>query len=240
MDRGQFDTLARLVSSKRSRRAAIATLLGATLLRHDPAAVLAKKRGRVKTQAASRCYPGTRCTPGPGKDASRCDFTGSTAFFEGDFRGSNLSRGNFTGAQLARGDFRGANLSGACLVGANLQGARLGNSVNLHGAIFCRTLMPDGTFNDRDCEKATRCCPAPPPPACEECGDACGRPGDVCTPFFGPCCPRYICTPAVVPTVLLCQVPCAVDADCQFLGEGTKCQYDIVECTFMDRCCVLQ
>jgi hypothetical protein len=158
-------------------------------------------------------------------------------FFAGDFRGANLSNSNFTGAQLARADLRSANLSGACLVGASLQGAKLGTSVNLGGAILCRTLMPDGTFDDRGCAKATRCCPVPPPPACEECGDACGRPGDTCDALFAPCCPRYLCTPsfAIIPS---CQIPCAVDADCRFWGEGGKCQYDLNSCPFMDRCCV--
>ena len=112
MDRGQFDSLARLVSSKQSRRAAFGTLLGATLLRHDPTAVLAKGKGRgkIRSQAKAKakskpCYPGTRCTPGKGRNTSGCDFTSSTALFAGDFRGANLSNSNFTGAQLAEGGF---------------------------------------------------------------------------------------------------------------------------------------
>ena len=36
MDSGQFDALARLVSTMQSRRAALATLLGAALLGHGP------------------------------------------------------------------------------------------------------------------------------------------------------------------------------------------------------------
>ena len=114
---------------KASRRAALVTLLGAALLRHDPTGVLAKGRGKVKSQAKAKakvkvCNPGTRCTPGKGRNTSGCDFSGSTAFFAGDFRGSNLSNSNFTGAHLAEADFRGANLSGACLVGTDLQGSQ--------------------------------------------------------------------------------------------------------------------
>jgi hypothetical protein len=242
MDHNRFDSLARVVFADRktSRRAALAAILGTVLLRFDPSAARTKRRGRdrLRAQAAPRCYPGARCTPGKGKNASGCDFSGSTAFFAGDFRGANLSNSNFTGASLARGDFRGANLSGACLVGANLQGAKLGSSVNLGGAIFCRTLMPNGTFNDDDCDKATNCCPVPPPPGCEECGDACGRPGDTCGLFFPACCPRYLCTPAFLPGLLTCQIPCAVDADCRFWGPNGKCQYDLNSCPLMDRCCV--
>ena len=152
MDHERFDTLARRVFTdlRQSRRAAVATLLGAALLRHDLGSVLAKPK--TKQAKAKVCYPGgTHCTPGKGKNTSGCDFTGSTDFFEGDFRGANLSNSNFTGAVLARGDFRGANLSGACLVGANLLEAKLGSSVNLDKAIYCHTLMPDGTsHNNRD------------------------------------------------------------------------------------------
>jgi hypothetical protein len=252
MDRGAFDTLAQLVSSQRSRRSAIAAILGAALLRHDPAVVLGKGRGKGKVRAQAKtkakakaqskpCYPGgTTCVPGKGRNTSGCDFSHSTALLEGNFRGANLSNSNFTGALLARADFRGANLSGSCLVGANLTGAKLGSSVNLGGAIFCRTLMSDGKVSDRDCDKATSCCPATPPLVCEECEgeDGCGRPGDTCGLFFPDCCPRYLCTPSFIPVYLTCQIPCAVDADCKYWGEGGKCQYDVNSCPFMDRCCV--
>jgi Pentapeptide repeats (8 copies) len=236
MDHERFDTLARRVFTdlRQSRRAAIATLLGAALLRHDLGSVLAKP----KAKQAKVCYPGgTHCTPGKGTNTPGCDFSNSTAFFEGDFRGANLSKSNFTGAQMARADFRGANLSGACLVNANLQGAKLDNSVNLDKAIFCHTLMPNGEFDDRDCDKDTACCPTPPL-LCEECGDACGRPGETCGLFFPACCPRYLCTPSFIPVLLSCQIPCAVDSDCRFWGPNGKCQYDVNSCPFMDRCCV--
>jgi hypothetical protein len=161
MDRNQFDTLARLVSTRQSRRAALATLLGAAVLRSNPGAALAKKikkRGRVEAAAANRCYPGTRCTPGPGRNASRCDFAFSTVFRNRDVRGSNLSKSSFRGADLRGADFRGANLSGGCFVGADLLGAKLGSSVNLHKAIFCNTRMPDGSINTSGCDKTTACC----------------------------------------------------------------------------------
>jgi uncharacterized protein YjbI with pentapeptide repeats len=152
MDRGQFDALARLVWTEQSRRTALATLLGAALLGQAPVSVASKKKAKASSKP---CYAGTRCTPGKGRNTSGCDFSGSVEFFEGDFRGANLSNSNFTGAQLAKANFRGANLSGACLVGASLADAKLGGSVNLHNAVYCRTLMPDGSINDQDCDKGT-------------------------------------------------------------------------------------
>jgi len=162
MDRGRFDTLARVISAQQSRRTTITTLLSALVLRHAPAAAKRKSQHRrtapVTAQVAAACYPGTRCTPGKGNNASRCDFSHSTVFRNRDARGSNLSDSNFFGADLRGADFRGANLSGGCFVGADLTGAKLGSSVNLHKAVFCNTVMPDGTRDDSGCEGETPCC----------------------------------------------------------------------------------
>ena len=156
MDRGQFDTLAKLVWSKRSRRAALATLLGAALLGRVPAPLLAKGEGQHK--AADPCYPSTRCTPGKDKNLSRCDFAFSTVFRNLNVHGANLSHSNFAGADLRGADFHGANLSGGCFASADLSGAKLGAGVNLHKAVFCNTTMPDGTIDDSGCEGTTPCC----------------------------------------------------------------------------------
>ena len=114
-------------------------------------------------------------------------------------QGSNLSGANFTGAQMAEANFQGADLGGACLVGANLLGAAIDNSTNLKDAIFCRTLMPDGSLNDSGCDQGTPCCPAPA--ICQ--GDACAgddpcqlhKIDDLCTgdwiPFPNHCCPPW-------------------------------------------------
>jgi hypothetical protein len=75
-----------------------------------------------------------------------------------DVRGANLSRSSFAGADLRGADFRGANLSGGCFASAVLTGAKLGASVNLRGAIFCNTTMPDGTIDNSGCEGETPCC----------------------------------------------------------------------------------
>jgi hypothetical protein len=256
MDREQFDTLARLVSTRQSRRAALTMVLGAALLGHNPA-VLAKRTrtGSVKAQANGKakakskpCYPSTNCTPGKGKNTSGCDFSNSTAFFQGDFRGANLSNSNFTGAQMAQGDFRGANLSGACFVGANLLDATMGASVNLGNAIFCRTLMPDGSIEDRDCDKGTACCPTPPPicPPGEECGPegTCVTGANTtCGLFIGPCCPDFVCTPSLLPVLLQCEFRCSSDADCRVLDPDRHSYTCVVEpfnCTYVGKCCQLR
>jgi hypothetical protein len=238
MDHDRFDTLARCVFTdlRHSRRAAVATLLGATLLRHTPSPALAKPSAKAKTTA---CYPrGTACTPGKGTNASGCDFAGSIALFQGDFRGANLSKSNFTGAQLAQADFRGANLSGACLVGANLSDAKLGSSVNRDKAIFCGTLMPDGSRNDRDCEHGTACCPT----GCEEggCGGECVTFGRLCS-ILSPlrCCGDTYCTPAIIPGVTSCQFKCLSNLHCEltFPHLDLTCVESAGVCPFFRRCC---
>lgn len=151
MDHERFDTLARRVFTdlRQSRRAAVATLLGATLLRRDAGLVLAKKKAKATTKAADACYPGgPTCAPGKGKNTSDCDFANSTVIANKDVRGANLSNNNFFAANLRGADFRGANLSGSCFVSADLTGAKLGSSVNLHGAVFCNTIMPNGKRDD--------------------------------------------------------------------------------------------
>jgi hypothetical protein len=207
MDDRHFDSLARRVCGelRHSRRVAVATLLGATLLRHDLGTVLAKKQAKTTTRAADACYPGgTTCAPGKGKNTSGCDFAHSTVFANKDVRGANLSHNNFFAADLRGADFRGSNLSGGCFVSADLTGAKLGSSVNLDKAVFCNTTMPDGTINDSGCEGETPCChqrlqdcpdahilcfaKATPPGIC---GALVGRLGPVgrCYQFPAFCCP---------------------------------------------------
>ena len=55
-------------------------------------------------------------------------------------------------------DFRGANLAGAKLDDADLSGAYLrGTNIDLESQAqnvkFCKTVMPDGESNNRDCEQ---------------------------------------------------------------------------------------
>jgi hypothetical protein len=55
-------------------------------------------------------------------------------------------------------DFRDANLAGAKLDDADLSGAYLrGTNIDLESKAwnvkFCKTVMPDGKINNRDCEQ---------------------------------------------------------------------------------------
>jgi hypothetical protein len=73
-----------------------------------------------------------------------------------DLTCANLSFANLAGADLSRVDLSRANLYGADLRDANLSGANL-TDADLSGAIlqgttFCRTIMPNGRANDRDCQ----------------------------------------------------------------------------------------
>jgi hypothetical protein len=244
IDRGRFDALARLVSAKQSRRGALAALLGAAFVGHDRAAVAKPRgRGRVKgqakaksTTAAAPCYPaGTGCVPGKGKNNSGCDFSHSSVFVNRDARGSNLSNANFSGADVWGADFRGANLSGACFVDATLFRAKLGASVNLGGAVFCRTLMPDGSVDNSGCDLATACCPTSPPPpsgSCQGLFHLCG--------FPGPCCDGLTCAPLITaPFITACEKECKSDEDCRPYSASLACRFDAIVCPSIGvKCCV--
>ena len=256
MERSRFDGLARLVfaTRTRSRRSALAAIVGAVALGREPAGTLAKGRSkrkrRVRAQAkttaaipAAACYPGgSTCVPGRGKNNSGCDFSSSTAFVDANARGANLSNTNFRDADAYGADFRGANLSGSCFVKANLRNAKLGSSVNVGGAIFCRTLMPDGSINDRDCGKGTACCPTPTVCAGEACGpEDCVPNSDICTLlwFGNPCCSDQVCTTGIVPLVTTCQLPCSTQQQCRDLDPSGRlvCANDAIGCTYIGTCC---
>lgn len=76
--------------------------------------------------------------------------------------GEELAGANFTGANLKNADFTQADLENATLAYANLAntnfseadltGANL-NGTNYNEAIFCDTIMPDGSANDLDCSQ---------------------------------------------------------------------------------------
>jgi hypothetical protein len=124
-----------------------------------------------------RCCGAKHCVPPTvSSNRSGCDFSGQSltgnyrsshlsqidgrgADFSGaDLRASSLSGACLSGADLRGADLRGASLEAACLVDANLSGAKVDRSTNLTQAIFCRTVMPDGSTNDAGCRHATRCC----------------------------------------------------------------------------------
>jgi uncharacterized protein YjbI with pentapeptide repeats len=72
------------------------------------------------------------------------------ALREANLSGADLSGADLRLADLRLADLSGANLTGADLARANLKGANL-TGADLRGAKFCRTAMPDGSINDRDC-----------------------------------------------------------------------------------------
>ncbi|MGB1774247.1 MAG: pentapeptide repeat-containing protein [Arenicellales bacterium] len=73
-----------------------------------------------------------------------------------DLRQANFMRTGLKDAILIGADLRSANFTWADLHGtdftdANLYGASLSGSRNLSQAIFCRTVMPDGTVSNLHC-----------------------------------------------------------------------------------------
>lgn len=179
MDRDKFDAFTRLFASRRSRRGALATLLSGTILANRPAAMLAdrngKHRGRGKgkavhaQQAPAGCFTGSPCIPGSGAYLANCDFEDSNSLENVNCKGCNLSRANLQDADASGVNLTKANLQKACLVDADLTGATIAASTNLLDAIFCRTIMPNGSTNNSGCSKGTRCCRT-----CIEIGESCG------------------------------------------------------------------
>ena len=84
-----------------------------------------------------------------GADLCRADLKGA------DLSGADLSEAdlvfaNLSGAYPPGTDLRRANLYRADLFFADLRAADL-TGTNLNGAHLCRTTMPDGSINNRDC-----------------------------------------------------------------------------------------
>ncbi len=67
---------------------------------------------------------------------------------DADLSFADLSFANLTGADLTRARLNRANLTEANLFKANLRGVDL---TGLSGPQFCRTTMPNGSINNRDC-----------------------------------------------------------------------------------------
>ena len=154
-----MDDVARMIAARRTRRAAIVTLVAAPVLAAHPSTAATRKRRKRQRRRSRRCFASKRCTTGQGSNNANCDFFSSMALHQGIAQGANLSNANFTIAQMIGTNLQGANLSGACMVGADLRTARIDSSTNLDGAIFCGTFMPDGSINNDGCTRPTRCCP---------------------------------------------------------------------------------
>ena len=159
----------RTLGSPRTRRGVEAALLAGLLGPVVPAAEAKGSRGKARGDGARRrrkvraeqlpsgCCSTGNCTPGKGKNLSKCCY-GDGNVSGKNFSGANLGSVNFTRADASDANFSGANLGKACLIDADLTGATLNGSTNTGGAIFCRTTMPNGTTNDSGCSKGTTCC----------------------------------------------------------------------------------
>ncbi len=252
MDRERFDDLARLVWTQRSRRDALSVLVGAALIGHSPGHGLADRkrkhqRGKGKGKGRNQkgpCFPGTSCAPGAGQDASGCDFSRSTRFVDLNVSGADLSNSSFFAADLRGADFRGASLRGGCFLAANLLGATIDASVNLTDAVFCQTVMPDGTLDSSGCDKATGCCSDCPGGVCGG-WDGCTPIENLCNvPFGRPCCPNSSCEKVVQskfsPTT--CQsASCHTNEECaaRFPHQDVSCETNTYKCSgFRSSCCL--
>ena len=67
-----------------------------------------------------------------------------------DLRGANLFGANLESTKLVGANLNGADLRWASLLAADLSGADM-TDAQLEGAIFCKTVMPDGTQNNSHC-----------------------------------------------------------------------------------------
>jgi hypothetical protein len=237
MDRDRFDALARLLGSTGSRRAALGALLGTGLAgtAADAAAKRGRRRRRVNRrgghvraqQVPANCFTNPTCTPGPAKNLSKCDYADSATLAGKNLKGSNLTNANLAQADATGADLRAVNLGKSCLTNADLSDAKINASTNFSTAIFCGTIMPDGSINDRDCGQPTRCC------------EVCTSLGDECNDDTAPCCEGGVCQEGT------CVSACLKDSDCPFgsICCGDTCQFAVC-CALgsgcgllLDRCC---
>ena len=144
-----------------------------------------RKKGGGGGQAAplpAGCCGSRQCAPPKtGSTRARCDYAGAS--FAGHdltgavLRGIDGREASFTtttavgavfdeaclqGARFRRARLEGSTWTGACLFAADFTGADVGEATVFARALFCRTLMPDGSRNDRDCDQETACCRAEP------------------------------------------------------------------------------
>ena len=115
MDTKLIGAMARIVSTRASRRIALTSTLALPFLRRTLSPVAAdgnSRRKRKSRRARRRCFAGQKCAPGQGRNNANCDYFSSMAFHQGIAQGANLSNANFTVAQLIGTNLQGANLSG--------------------------------------------------------------------------------------------------------------------------------
>ena len=96
-------------------------------------------------------------------DLSRANLKGAdlvgAKLYGANLKGAKLQEANLEEANLENAKLQGANLPGANLYEASLSGAKLyeadleyaKDGAFLRSAIFCKTIMPDGSVNNSDC-----------------------------------------------------------------------------------------
>ncbi len=216
-----------------------------------------KARGGQEPGPAPEPCCGTKhcAPPEPGSTRSQCNYAGrsfagqehdGSTFRRIDGRFANFdvtdNRGSiFAEACLNGATFRGAKLGGstwgdACLLAADFTGADLGgDSATFDDALFCGTIMPDGTRNDRDCAIETGCCFGARGGA-QTCGTAADCPDAACqAKFCDSPCPSCIAICSYddgfsgpSPNGLCATVCCT----------GECCPSDAYVCDGSDECCL--
>jgi hypothetical protein len=150
VDHDSFDRIARLLAGAGSRRAAFASLLGASLAgaafragarNAGKARKSARKRKRRPNHGAAPAAvtgQAADCTSlESGSNLDGCDFSGRTLsgldLHGSSMRGTVFAGANLTGANLSGSTMTGASFAAAKLCGANLRSSQL-RSVDLRGA----------------------------------------------------------------------------------------------------------
>ena len=83
-------------------------------------------------------------------DCQKCDLSGTN--LEGAYLyAANLTGANLTGANLKHAYLNGTNLTNTNLTKTDLEYAKNFFTADTTGAIFCRTIMPDGSTNNSGC-----------------------------------------------------------------------------------------
>ena len=100
------------------------------------------------------------------KECIGCDLRGTdlsgTTLRAANLSGANLSGATLEGAYLVRADLSDANLQGTNLRDASLRKADI-SGTDIAKAFLCNTFMPDGSINNRDCEKTEQSSSEPKP-----------------------------------------------------------------------------
>jgi hypothetical protein len=264
MDPTQFDRLTKSLTRAATRRSALAGILAGAVSTFLPLIGEARRQNK-KTKRKRRnrrnepgkalqpekppqtCLPGSSCIVEEAASLRNCDLSGSSVLREANCIACSLDGANLLQADASGAKLGAASLNGACLVLANLFGADV-DGASFNNAIFCGTIMPDGSINDSGCDRTDECCQTPECPGgiCPQ-WDGCTPLENLCVPIVGrPCCPHAPCS-KIIPTKNLsptaCQSnECASDAQCAgwFPRQDVYCEKDPFKCNNWRASCCLR